>query len=37
MAAAEQAFFTVRKAELAREDGSPPPSSRNAALAEDRP
>ena len=37
MAAAEQAFFTVRKAELEREDGSPPPSSRNAALAEDRP
>jgi DNA-binding GntR family transcriptional regulator len=37
MAAAEQAFFTVRKAELEREDGSPPPSSSTAALAEDRP
>lgn len=36
MAAAEQAFFSVRKAELEREDGSPPPTSRHTAFAEDR-
>lgn len=36
MAAAEQAFFAVRKAELEREDGPPPPASRHSAFAEDR-